>query len=265
MQTPLNPFKVALQEKRPQIGFWMGLAHPVTAEICAGAGFDWLLIDGEHAPNDLQSILAQLQAISGYPHTHPVARVPVGQGDVGTALIKQYLDLGLQTILVPMVESAEQARELVKATLYPPLGIRGMGGARGSRWGRYAQHGQEANEQVCLLVQVETQRGLDHVQEIAQVDGVHGVFIGPSDLSASMGYVGEQDHPKVRAAIEEAFAKIIQAGKAPGFLTLDENLSRHYLSRGGVFMAVGTDHIMLARQTSALAQRFKDLSSVRPG
>jgi 4-hydroxy-2-oxoheptanedioate aldolase len=177
---------------------------------------------------------------------------------VGVALIKQYLDLGLQTLLVPMVESAEQARDLVQATLYPPLGIRGMGGARGSRWGRYEHHGHEANAQICLLVQVETQKGLDNIEEIAKVDGVHGVFIGPSDLSASLGHVGQQDHPKVREAIEDAFAKIVKAGKAPGFLTLDESLSRHYLGKGGIFMAVGTDHIMFARQTSALAQRFKD-------
>lgn len=258
MQTPINRFKVALQEQQVQIGFWMGLANPVTAEICAGAGFDWLLIDAEHSPNDLQSILAQLQAIAAYPETHPVARVPVGHGHVGVALIKQYLDLGLQTLLVPMVESAEQARDLVQATLYPPLGIRGMGGARGSRWGRYEHHGHEANAQICLLVQVETQKGLDNIEEIAKVDGVHGVFIGPSDLSASLGHVGQQDHPKVREAIEDAFAKIVKAGKAPGFLTLDESLSRHYLGKGGIFMAVGTDHIMFARQTSALAQRFKD-------
>ena len=257
MQTPINSLKVALQQKRPQIGFWMGLANPVTAEICAGAGFDWLLIDGEHSPNDLQSILAQLQAIAAYPQTHPVARIPVGHGHVGVALIKQYLDLGLQTLLVPMVETPEQARDLVQATLYPPLGQRGMGGARGSRWGRLAHHGLEANDQICLLVQVETQRGLDNIEAIAAVEGVHGVFIGPSDLSASLGFVGQQDHPQVRAAIEEAFAKIIKAGKAPGFLTLDEALSRHYLGKGGVFMAVGTDHIMFARQTSALAQRFK--------
>jgi len=258
MQTPINRFKVALQEQQTQIGFWMGLANPVTAEICAGAGFDWLLIDGEHSPNDLQSILAQLQAIAAYPETHPVARVPVGHGHVGVALIKQYLDLGLQTLLVPMVESAEQARDLVQATLYPPLWIRGMGGARGSRWGRYEQHGHEANAQICLLVQVETQKGLDNIEDIAKVDGVHGVFIGPSDLSASLGHVGQQDHPQVREAIEDAFAKILKAGKAPGFLTLDESLSRQYLSKGGVFMAVGTDHIMFARHTSALAQRFKD-------
>jgi len=257
MQTPINRFKLALEQKIPQIGFWMGLANPVTAEICAGAGFDWLLIDGEHSPNDLQSILAQLQAIAAYPDTHAVARVPVGLGHVGVALIKQYLDLGLQNLLVPMVETAEQARELVQATLYPPLGIRGMGGARGSRWGRWANHGSEANAQICLLLQVETQRGLDNIEAIAAVDGVHGVFIGPSDLSASLGYVGQQDHPRVRQAIEAAFASILKAGKAPGFLTLDEDLSRHYLSKGGVFMAVGTDHIMMAKQTSALAQRFK--------
>lgn len=252
-----NTFKQALKDKKPQIGLWLGLANPYTTDICAGAGFDWLLIDGEHSPNDINSILAQLQVISGHPHTHAVARVPVGHGHIGVTLIKQYLDIGVQTLLVPMVDNAQQARDLVRATRYPPEGIRGMGGARASRWGRIKDYGRQANEEICLLVQVETQESLNNIEEIAAVEGVDGVFIGPSDLSASLGYVGQQDHPVVRAAIEDAFAKILKAGKAPGFLTLDEKLSKHYLDLGGVFMAVGVEAIMLAQQTQALAQRFK--------
>jgi len=256
-----NTFKQALKNKTPQIGLWLGLANPYTTDICAGAGFDWLLIDGEHSPNDINTILAQLQVISGHPNTHAVARVPVGHGHIGVTLIKQYLDIGVQTILVPMVDNAQQARDLVKATRYPPEGIRGMGGARASRWGRIKDYGRQANEEICLLVQVETQESLNNIEEIAAVPGVDGVFIGPSDLSASLGYVGQQDHPVVRAAIEDAFRKILKAGKAPGFLTLDEKLSRHYLDLGGVFMAVGVEAVMLAQQTQALAERFKSKSA----
>ena len=141
MQTPVNPFKKALADKRAQIGLWLGLADHYTTEICAGAGFDWLLLDGEHSPNDLRSILQQAQVIAGYPGSHAIARVPVGHGHAGTALIKQYLDLGVQTLLVPMVDTAQQASDLVRALRYPPAGIRGVGGARASRWGRYLTNG----------------------------------------------------------------------------------------------------------------------------
>ncbi len=257
MKNPVNPFKRALAQKRLQIGLWLGLANPYTTEICAGAGFDWLLIDGEHAPNDLNTILAQLQVIAGYPASHAIARVPVGHGHVGTALIKQYLDLGVQTILVPMVDTAEQARAVVRATRYPPQGIRGMGGARASRWGRVEDYGHHANEQICVLVQAETQTALDNLDAIAAVDGVDGVFIGPADLSASMGHIGEQDHPQVRAAIEDAFATILRAGKAPGILMADDALARRYIDLGGLFVAVGLDGNLLARHSSALAARFK--------
>jgi 4-hydroxy-2-oxoheptanedioate aldolase len=258
MHNPINPFKRALLQKQLQIGLWLGLASAYTTEICAGAGFDWVLIDGEHSPNDINSILAQLQVVAGYPNTHAVARVPVGHGHVGVTLIKQYLDLGVQSLLVPMVDTAEQARAVVEATRYPPQGIRGMGGARASRWGRITQYGREANDQICVLVQVETQTALDNIEAIAAVEGVDGIFIGPADLSASLGYIGQQNHPVVRAAIEDAIQRILKAGKAPGFLTPDETLSRHYIEQGGVFMAVGLDGNLLARHTAALAARFKN-------
>ena len=257
MKNPVNPFKRALAQKQLQIGLWLGLANAYTTEICAGAGFDWLLIDGEHAPNDLNTILAQLQVIAGYPASHAIARVPVGHGHVGAALIKQYLDLGVQTILVPMVDTAEQARAVVQATRYPPQGIRGMGGARASRWGRVADYGHQANEQICVLVQAETQTALDNLDAIVAVDGVDGVFIGPADLSASIGFIGQQDHPQVRAAMEDAFERILRAGKAPGILMADEALARRYIDLGGLFVAVGLDSNLLARHSSALAARFK--------
>mgnify|MGYP003332099457 FL=1 len=257
MNTPINRFKQALREGRPQIGLWVHLANAYSTEICAGAGFDWLLLDSEHAPNDLRSILAQLQAVAAYPDTHPVVRVPCGHGHVGTTLIKQYLDLGAQTILVPMVDTPEQAKAVVEATRYPPLGIRGMGGARASRWGRIAQYPKQANDEICVLVQIESQEALNHIEAIAAVDGIDGLFIGPADLSASLGHVGELNHPAVRAAIDDAFARIIKTGKAAGFLTADEELSRRSIDQGVTFMAVGLDVNLLARHTSALASRFK--------
>lgn len=264
MQTPFNPFKQALAEKRPQIGLWLGLADHYTAEICAGAGFDWLLIDGEHSPNDLRSILQQAQVIAAYPGTHAIARVPVGHGDVGTALIKQYLDLGLQTLLVPMVDTAQQASALVGAMRYPPGGVRGMGGARASRWGRYPGYAKEANDQSCLLVQAETREALDNLDAIAAVEGVDGIFIGPADLSASLGHVGDPGHPQVQAAIVDAISRINKAGKAAGILSPDEALARSYLELGATFVAVGLDTNLLAKATSALAARFKAGAAALP-
>ncbi|RZL88128.1 MAG: 2-dehydro-3-deoxyglucarate aldolase [Variovorax sp.] len=264
MQTPVNLFKQALQEKRPQIGLWLGLADAYSAEICAGAGFDWLLIDGEHSPNGLQSILQQAQAIAAYPGTNAIARVPLGHGEAGTALIKQYLDLGLETLLVPMVDSAAQAAAIVRAMRYPPHGIRGMGGARASRWGRYADYPNEANAQVCLLLQAETREALDNLDAIAATDGVDGVFIGPADLSASLGHVGNPGHPEVQRAIEDAIARIQRAGKAAGILSPDEALARKYLDLGATFVAVGLDTNLLVRHTSALAARFRTGAAAVP-
>ena len=261
MQTPLNLFKQKLQEPVAQIGLWLGLANPLSADICAGAGFDWLLIDGEHAPNDLHRILAQLQTIAAYPTSQAVARIPVGD----TPLIKQYLDLGVQTLLVPMVDTPEQATALVQACRYPQNddspdgkgGIRGMAGTRASRWGRYPNYPKEANAQVCLLVQAESRTALKNLDAIAAIDGVDGVFIGPADLSASMGYVGNAGHPEVQAAIEDAIARILKAGKAPGILTTDLTLAKHYISLGVRFIAVGLDTNLLLRATDALLAQFK--------
>jgi 4-hydroxy-2-oxoheptanedioate aldolase len=183
--------------------------------------------------------------------------VPVGD----TVIIKQYLDMGVQTLLVPMVDTAEQAAAVVSAMRYPQDdghgGVRGMGGARASRWGHYPNYAKEANAQVCLLVQAESQEALNNLDAIAQTPGVDGVFIGPADLSASMGYVGNSGHPVVQAAIEDAIARIVKAGKAPGILTPDEKLAQHYIDLGAVFVAVGLDTNLLMRHTTALAARFK--------
>ena len=235
----------------------MSLTHTDAAEICALAGFDWLVIDAEHGPNDLQTIRAQLQTLAAYPHSHPVTRLPVGD----TALIKQYLDLGATNLLVPMVDTPEQAAQLVQACRYPQAdglgGVRGMAGGRASRWGHYEDYVHAANEQVCLIVQVESRLGLTNLDAIAATEGVDGVFIGPADLSASMGYVGNSGHPVVQAAIEDAIARILKAGKAPGILTPDEKLAQHYIDLGAVFVAVGLDTNLLMRHTTALAARFK--------
>ena len=258
MQTPLNPFKQALAQRNPQIGFWLSLANAYTAETCAGAGFDWLLVDGEHSPNDLPALLGQAQAIAGYPGTHAVARVPVGQGHAGQALIKQYLDLGYQTLLVPMVDTPEQARALVSATRYPPQGIRGVGSAvgRASRWSARADYLDAADGEICLLVQAETVTALKNLDAICAVDGVDGVFIGPADLAASMGHRGRPDHPDVQSAIEEAMRTIIGCGKAAGTLTSDRSLARRYLDLGCTFVATGVDVLLYASAARKLATAF---------
>ncbi len=254
MQMKTNTFKAALKSNgRAQIGLWLGLADPICAEICAGAGFDWLMIDGEHAPNDIRSILSQLQAVAPYP-VHPVVR-PVS-GDV--QLIKQLLDIGVQTLLIPMVETAEQARLLVTAMRYPPVGIRGVGAAlaRASQWNRIPNYVHEANDQMCLLVQVETRLGLHNLDAIAAVDGVDGVFIGPSDLSAALGHLGDPGHPDVQMAIDNAIRRICVGCDAAGILTNDEAKARHYLSIGCKFVAVGLDGNLLMRATQELARKF---------
>lgn len=259
--TPDNAFKTALAHGPAQIGLWLGLADPYAAELCATSGFDWLLIDGEHAPNDLRSMLAALQAVAPYP-VQPVVRVPEGS----TALIKQVLDIGATTVLVPMVDSAEQAQALVRAMRYPPQGVRGVGSglARSSRWNAYPHYLHEANDRVCLLVQVETVAGLAALDAIAAVEGVDGIFIGPADLSASMGYLGQPNHPEVRKAIDAAIAAIVRAGKAAGILCTDETLARHYLQLGARFVAVGVDTTLLATATRALAARFKTAEAAAP-
>src|ERR1700728_4137974 len=255
MQIKTNTFKAALKSgERAQIGLWLGLTDPICAEICAGAGFDWLFVDGEHPPHDVRSILAQLQAVAPYP-VHSIVR-PVS-GDV--QLIKQLLDIGAQTLLVPMVESAEQAKQLVSAMRYPPAGIRGVGAAlaRASQWNRVTNYLHEANDQMCLLVQVETRLGLENLDAIAAVEGVDGVFIGPSDLSAALGHLGKRENAEVQPAIEDAIRRIRASGRAAGFLSTDETLTRRYLSLGCTFVAVGLDGNLLMRATQDLASNFK--------
>lgn len=249
----INGFKQALQARQVQIGFWLALANPNSAEICAGAGFDWVLIDCEHGPQTLPLVLAQLRAIECLGGCHAVVRVPSADG----VALKQYLDLGIRSVLVPMVDTAEQAAAVVRACRYPPEGVRGIGGARASRWGRDAHYVHEANAQMCVMVQVETRRGLENLEEITSVEGVDGVFIGPADLAASLGHLGDPGHPEVQNVVTDALRRVQAAGKASGILTAIESLANEYIDRGAVFVAVGLDTHMLARQTTALAARFE--------
>ncbi|MBD2814942.1 4-hydroxy-2-oxoheptanedioate aldolase [Xenorhabdus sp. Flor] len=257
-----NRFKQALQSGQPQIGLWLGLCSSYSAEILANAGFDWLLIDGEHAPNDIPSILSQLQAIAPYP-SQPIVRPPWND----PVIIKQLLDIGTQTLLVPMIQNAEQAREAVRATRYPPEGIRGVGSAlaRASRWNRIPNYLARANEEMCVLVQVETREALNNLAEILTVDGIDGVFIGPADLSADMGYPGNPQHPDVKAAIEQTITQITAAGKVAGILMTNIEAAEHYLRLGVQFIAVGVDTMLLTEAVSSLAARFgKKQDNVTP-
>lgn len=252
--TPENPFKAAMAAQQVRYGLWLGMAGAYTAEIAAGAGFDWLLVDNEHAPNDVRSTLAQLQALAAYG-SHAIVRPQVGD----VALVKQLLDIGAQTLLIPMVDTAEQAEAMVAATRYPPAGIRGVGSAiaRASRWNRYERYLHEANERICLLVQAETTRAIENLDAIAGVDGVDGVFFGPADLSASMGLLGQPSHPDVRRVIGESMRRVRAAGKAPGVLCPDPELARHYIDCGAQFVAVGVDTSLFAGACDALAARWK--------
>ncbi|MBY5977425.1 HpcH/HpaI aldolase/citrate lyase family protein [Phaeobacter italicus] len=254
MPAPKNTFKEALAKGERQIGCWMSFADGQIAEIMGTCGFDWLVIDGEHAPNDIRSIRDQLIALTASP-SHPVVRVPVGE----TWMIKQVLDAGAQTVLVPIVESADQARELVRACHYPPKGVRGVGAtaARATMFGSVSEYIQTADQEVCLLVQVENRAGIDALDEILQVEGIDGVFIGPADLSTDMGHQGNSAHPEVRAAIADAIIRIKAAGIAPGILGVSEEATQAYLDMGAQFLAVGIDVLVLAQNARALSQTWK--------
>ncbi|PWK76743.1 4-hydroxy-2-oxoheptanedioate aldolase [Aminobacter sp. AP02] len=261
MPAPRNTFKAALLDGEAQIGLWLALANAYTAEICAGAGFDWLVIDGEHAPNDIPGMTAQLQAIAA-SGSHAVVRPPIGE----TWIIKQLLDIGAQTILVPMVETADQAQELVKAMRYPPHGVRGVGAAlaRASAFNRIPDYLATANDQTCLLVQLESRAGLAQLEAIAAVDGVDGIFIGPADLAADMGFLGKPGALEVQAAVEDAIQRIGKSGKAAGILTSDAGLAQRYVELGATFVAVGNDVGLLAQATSTLAAKFKSARGDEP-
>ncbi|TMH61092.1 MAG: 2-dehydro-3-deoxyglucarate aldolase [Betaproteobacteria bacterium] len=253
MDVPANNFKRALKAGKPQIGLWCSLSSHFAVEVVAGSGFDWLLLDTEHSPNELPMVLSQLQAAAPYA-THPVVRVP--WNDMVT--IKRYLDIGAQSILIPYVQSEEEARNAVAYTRYPPEGLRGVAGTtRATRFGRVKDYARRAHEELCVLVQIENRAGLESLERIAAVEGVDGVFIGPADLHASLGYPGETANPEVMPIIDDAIRRIRHAGKAPGVLTGVEGDARRWLQCGGLFVAVGADLGLLARESEKLAAKFK--------
>ena len=247
----MSPFVQALGEGRPLLGLWQALANPYTAEICARAGFDWLLFDGEHAPNTVQTLLAQLQAVTPFA-VHPVARVPLGE----PVAIKQYLDLGFTTLLVPMIDSPEQARAVVAATRFPPRGTRGVASAtsRASGFGADTRYLAEAHETVSVIAQIESRAGLDAVAEIAAVQGIDALFVGPADLAASLGHLGDPGHAEVQAAIDRAFDAIARAGKPAGIFALSPADAKARCAQGFRFVSIGTDIGLLAKGADALRQ-----------
>lgn len=248
--------KVAATD-RAQVGLWVCSGNATVAEICASSGVDWILIDSEHTPNTLESIVAQLQAVRGYAAT-PVVRPPHGDSE----LIKQYLDLGAQNLLIPMVDTAEQAHALVRAVRYPPRGIRGVGSAlaRASRWNRVENYLHVADDSISLYVQIETVTAVNNIDEILSVEGISGVFVGPSDLAASMGLLGQQDHPDVVAAVESVIARATAAHVPVGVNAFAPATAERYIAAGVDFILVGADVAILARATEALAERYAGLA-----
>ena len=257
MQLPRNSFKTALRAGRPQIGLWVGLANAYVAELLASTGFDWLALDAEHAPNDPCSILTQLQAMAPYP-VHGVVRTPSSDA----TLIKQYLDIGAQTLLVPMVESAEQAARIVAATRYPPEGIRGVGSAlaRASRWNQIGDYLHNCAQELCVLLEVESAIGLENLPSIAATHGVDGVFFGPADLAASMGLLGNTTDSGVQDAIAQGIKTVSAAGMAAGIPSADQTIARKYLGLGATFVAVGIDTTLLIRAATDLRASFYDVA-----
>lgn len=249
-----NHFKQALAKGERQVGLWCGLASPLAAEILAGTGFDWMVIDGEHGPNDITTLLPQLQAMRGST-TEPVFRVPWND----LVIIKRALDVGARTLVVPYVQSVEEARRAAAAALYPPRGVRGVAGqVRAAEYGRIKDYLQNAHLDTCVIVQLETKAGLDAIEGIGAIEGIDGMFIGPNDLAADMGHLGNTHHPDVQAVIKDAVQRIRATGKAAGTLAFTyEDVERQF-DLGFSFTAVGTDVGILRQGAEALAQRFKN-------
>lgn len=252
-ELPKNEFKRAIAAGKQQIGLWVSLANSYSAEICAGAGFDWMVLDGEHSPNDPTTILPQLQAAAPYPVS---CIVRPAWND--TVLIKRYLDVGAQSLLIPYVQNGEEAAKAVASIRYPVQGVRGVAGVtRASRFGRVKDYVKHAAEELCLLVQIETREGLNNLEAIARTDGVDGVFIGPADLAAGLGHLGDQQHPEVQSAIADGIKRIRACGKPAGILATDEASTRRYIEWGTTFTAVGLDAMILAREAEKLAAKFR--------
>lgn len=257
---PVNQFKKALREGRAQIGIWSTIPSPIVAEMLGGAGYDWVLLDSEHSPTDVPQLLGQLQGVAaaqpapGRPPAHAVVRPPWND----MVLIKRYLDIGAQTLLLPFVQNPDEAAAAVRSMRYAPGGVRGMGGStRASNYGRTRDYVPRAQDELCLLVQVETAEALEQLDAIANVEGVDGVFIGPADLSASLGYPGQPFHPEVTRTIDDAIRRIRACGKAPGILMVNEARARECLDLGALFVAVALDTLILRDGADGTAARYR--------
>lgn len=256
MHVPIieNSFKRALNAGQLQLGAFMALADATTAELMANTDFDWLVIDGEHGPNDINSITRQLQSLAAYP-VKPVVRLK----DHNVANIKQALDIGAQTLLIPMVESSGQATQLVKAIQYAPKGVRGLGGGltRATRWGAITDYLHKAEEEICLVLQIESPEGIEELEGIALTEGVDAVFIGPADLAASMGYLGQPGHPDVCLAVEQAIEKVHTLGKPVGVFCGEPLQAKRYREIGASFFLIGADTMLLKTAADQLVGRFR--------
>lgn len=255
MDVMTNGFKASLKAGKKQAGLWLSLMNGYTAEICAVAGFDWFLIDAEHAPNTLETLLRQLQAVAPYG-TAPVVRPPNRDPD----MLKLLLDMGVQSFLIPMVESAEQAAALVRAVRYPPKGTRGVGHVlgRASRWGRVGDYLKRADDEICLLVQIESRQGMDNLEAIAAVEGVDGLFVGPADLTASLGHTGDMGNPEMQAVIARTIQRIIATGKPCGTITGGAANTKKLFADGCTFVAAGVDALLLAGAVDRLARELRE-------
>ncbi|WP_460274384.1 aldolase/citrate lyase family protein [Celeribacter sp. ULVN23_4] len=252
MPASKNTFKARLKAGDVQIGLWLGFGDPSVTELAAGTGFDWLLIDGEHGPNGLRDVLAQLRSAGDK------SQIVVRTRDDNRAEIKQMLDIGAQTLLVPMIESGDQAAEVVRSMKYPPVGVRGVGAAlaRASEYNAIPDYLQTANDEVCVLVQVESMAGIEALDAILGIEGIDGVFVGPADLAADMGYLGKPGAPEVQAVVVDTLKRIKAAGKAAGILTSDQTLAQSYREMGVEFLAVGSDVGVLRAGLLGLKTKF---------
>jgi len=254
MDLPKNRFKAALKEGRHQLGLWNAIGGNTVPEMLAGAGYDWVVLDTEHSPVEVTEVLPALQAFAAYPDCSPIVRPAIND----TVLIKRHLDQGAQTLLLPYVQSAAEAKAALAAMTYPPKGVRGVAGlTRASRYGLVERYAARAEEELCLIVQVETKLALDRLEEIAGVEGVDGVFIGPSDLAASLGHPGNPGHADVVAAIEGAIGRLKRIGVPAGILALDKTFARRCIELGTAFTAVSVDLALLANAARALAREFR--------
>jgi 4-hydroxy-2-oxoheptanedioate aldolase len=255
MEIKPNTFKQALAQGKVQIGLWSSLSNHYSAEIVAGSGYDWILLDMEHSPNDLRSVLTQLQAIAPY-QAEALVRLYKFDKD----LVKLYLDMGVRGFVFANVESAEMAREIVASTRYPAQGgWRGVAGQqRGNRWGRVHGYAQHAHEQLCLMLQVESLPGVEHARSIAEVEGVDGIFVGPNDLAACMGHMGHSNHPEVQKVIRQVLDTVLACRKAPGILAVVEEDAKRYLEWGYTMVGIGSDQGLLIKASDSLVQRFRE-------